>query len=107
MDTTQIIAAVKELAASKSISEADVCTALEEALQKTYLKVLGGFEDLDVYCHVDLDTGVIELGQYKMVTEDVEDDYLQIEPEDAEEILGRKVKSGEKVFLPAALEDFS
>ena len=107
MDTTQIIAAVKELAASKSISEADVCTALEEALQKTYLKVLGGFEDLDVYCHVDLDTGVIELGQYKVVTDEVEDDYLQIEPEDAEDILGHKVKVGEKVFLPAALEDFS
>lgn len=107
MDTTKIVEAVKELAKSKSISEEDVGVALEEALTKTYLKILGGWEDAEIYCHVDIASGVIELGQIKTAVKEVEDDYVQVEIKEAEELLGHKVKEGEKVRIPAALEDFS
>ena len=75
MDTKQIVEAVKELAAAKSISEEDVGIALEEALTKTYIKLLGGWEDADVYCSVNIHEGTIELGQYKTAVKEVEDDY--------------------------------
>ena len=106
MDTKQIVEAVKELAASKSLSEEDVGIALEEALQKTYLKVLGGWEDAEVYCHVDIEKGTIELGQLKTVVDEVEDDYVEIELAEAKKI-NKKAKVGEKIAIPAELSDFS
>ena len=108
MDAKQFIEAVKELASAKSLSEEDVGIALEEALQKTYLKVLGGWEDAEVYCHVDIESGNIELGQMKTVVDDdaVEDDYVQIELSEAKKI-NKKAKVGEKLAIPADLQDFS
>ena len=107
MDAKQIVEAVKELAASKSLPEEDVGVALEEALQKTYLKMLGGWDDAEVYCHVDINNGTIELGQMKTAVEEVEDDYIQIELDEAREKYGKKIKAGDKVAIPAEFSDFS
>ena len=107
MDATKIVEAVKELAAAKSLPEEDVGIALEEALQKTYLKVLGGWEDAEVYCHVDIEKGTIDLGQMKTAVKEVEDDYIQIDLDEAKEKYGKKIKEGDKVAIPAELSDFS
>ena len=106
MDTKQIVEAVKELAAAKSISEEDVGIALEEAFQKAYLKLLGGGDDAEVYCHVNTETGEIQLGQMKDVVEEVEDDYLQIEPEEARAI-NPDAKPGDRIAIPANLEELN
>ena len=77
--------AITELSVAKGVDEETIFTALKDALEKAFLKSLGGGEDAKVYVDIDLDNGFITLAQLKAVVEDVTDDYLEITKDDAEE----------------------
>lgn len=106
MDAKQLVAALGELAESKSITPDAVITAFKDALVKAYLKYLGGGDDADVRCEFDVESGTLELGQVKTVVKDVEDDYIQISVEDANEGLKKaKYKVGDDFYIPASIDD--
>ena len=77
--------ALEEIEESKGISREVVIKAIIEALTKAFKKQLGG-DDAKVKVVFDPDNGIIELYQVKDVCEEVIDDFLQIEPEDAKEL---------------------
>lgn len=77
--------AITELSVAKGVDEETIFVALKDALEKAFLKSLGGGEDAKVYVNIDLDNGFITLAQLKAVVEDVTDDYLEITKDDAEE----------------------
>lgn len=77
--------AITELSVAKGVDEETIFLALKDALEKAFLKSLGGGEDAKVYVDIDLDNGFITLAQLKAVVEDVTDDYLEITKDDAEE----------------------
>ena len=77
--------AITELSVAKGVDEETIFVALKDALEKAFLKSLGGGEDAKVYVDIDLDNGFITLAQLKAVMEDVTDDYLEITKDDAEE----------------------
>lgn len=77
--------AITELSVAKGVDEETIFVALKDALEKAFLKSLGGGEDAKVYVDIDLDNGFITLAQLKAVVEDVTDDYLEITKDDAEE----------------------
>ena len=85
MDATVFKAAIDEIAESKGISHEAVVEALTEALQRAYIKYLGGGDDAVVEAKIDEENGRITLAQIKNVKKDVEDDYLEISPADASE----------------------
>ena len=105
IDATQFNAALEEIEASKGITRDTVLAALEEALIKGYRKQLGG-DDADVRVNIDADKGIIEMWQVKIVRDDVQDDFLEIATEDANE--GKKkpqYKDGDEYFIEASIED--
>lgn len=77
--------AITELSVAKGVDEETIFAALKDALEKAFLKSLGGGDDAKVYVDIDLDNGFITLAQLKAVVEDVTDDYLEITKDDAEE----------------------
>ena len=77
--------ALEEIEESKGISREVVIKAIIEALTKAFKKQLGG-DDAKVKVVFDPDNGIIELYQVKDVCEEVIDDFLQIEPEEAKEL---------------------
>jgi len=85
MDAAVFKKAIDEIAESKGISHEAVVEALTEALQRAYIKYLGGGDDAVVEAKIDEENGRITLAQIKNVKKDVEDDYLEISPADAKE----------------------
>lgn len=85
MDVTAFVDAVSEIADVKGLSREAIITALEEAIQRAYIRSLGGGDDAVVVCHVDEGKGEIYLAQIKKVVDEVEDDYLEISVEEANE----------------------
>lgn len=85
MDPILFKSAIDQIAESKSISHEAVVAALKEAIERAYIKHLGGGDDAIVEAAIDEDNGFITLSQKKNVVEEVEDDYLEISPEDAKE----------------------
>lgn len=85
MDPILFKSAIDQIAESKSISHEAVVAALKEAIERAYIKHLGGGDDAVVEATIDEDNGFITLSQKKNVVEEVEDDYLEISPEDAKE----------------------
>lgn len=85
MDAKIFKAAIDEIAESKGISHEAVVEALTDALQRAYIKYLGGGDDAIVKASIDEEKGHITLAQIKNVTKEVEDDYLEISLEDAKE----------------------
>jgi N utilization substance protein A len=85
MDPKAFQAAIDEIAESKGISHEAVVAALTEALQRAYIKYLGGGDDAVVEATIDEEKGQITLAQIKNVKKEVEDDYLEISAADAKE----------------------
>ena len=85
MDAKIFKTAIDEIAESKGISHEAVVEALNDALQRAYIKYLGGGDDAIVKATIDEEKGHITLAQIKNVTKEVEDDYLEISLEDAKE----------------------
>ena len=104
--------ALAELAKSKGISEEAIVDALRESLEKAYLRYLGGskegLEDPIVNVDVDPNTGKITLENIKRVVLEVEDDYLEISEEDANEGLKKKkYKVGDDYVIPCPVDQLS
>ncbi|MCQ2087637.1 MAG: transcription termination factor NusA [Bacilli bacterium] len=105
IDANSFNAALEEIEVSKGITRDTVLAALEEALIKGYRKQLGG-DDADVRVNIDAEKGIIEMWQVKVVKEDVQDDFLEISVEDANE--GKKkpqYKDGDEYFIEASIDD--
>jgi len=108
MDTKAFIDAVAELSQTKGLSREAIIIALEEALKRAYIKYLGGGDDAVVTCTIDEEKGLIELAQIKKVVEEVEDDYLEISVEDANEGKKKaKYKVGDDFAIPCSVSDLS
>ena len=108
MDVKAFVSAVSEVADAKGLSREAVITALQEALQRAYVKYLGGGDDAVVTCLIDEEKGIIELAQIKKVVEEVEDDYLEISVEDANEGLKKaKYKAGDDFAVKASVEELT
>ena len=97
--------AIEGIELSKGISREIVLQSLEEAMKKGYKKELGG-DDAVVEVVIKPEEGLIEMYNVKDIVEEVEDDFLQISPEDAKELA--KAKQGEiredKFYIPASIE---
>lgn len=93
---------ISELEAKNGVSREVIVLALKEALTKGYLKSLGGdTHDVDVRCEIDDVNGVIDMCEVRKVVEEVNDDYLEISVEDANE--GQKEKryqAGDDYIIP-------
>ncbi len=85
MDALEFRNAVNAIAETKGIDPSEVVSALKEALEKAYIKYLGGGDDAEVLATIDEENGAITVCQFKNVVEEVEDDYLEISLEDAKE----------------------
>lgn len=85
INSEELKKALEEIEESKGISREVVVQAIVEALTKAFKKQLGG-DDAQVKVNFDPDKGIIELFHVKEVTNDVVDDFLQIEPEEAKEL---------------------
>ena len=125
MNSQELIEALKELGKAKSLSEEVVGIALETAIARAYRKVLGGdlsekekqaaeakgqavLPDAEVRCEVNLEEGTISLYQIKKVVAEVEDDYIEIELEEANEGLKKaKYKVGDDYLVPADVADMN
>ena len=108
MDAKAFIDAVSELADTKGLSREAIIFALEEALKRAYIKYLGGGDDAIVTCTIDEGKGVIELAQIKKVVEEVQDDYLEISVEDANEgKKNAKYKVGDDYAIVCPVETLS
>lgn len=85
MDVKLFNEAIDGIANIKGISHEAVVNALKDALERAYIKYLGGGDDAMVEANIDEENGFITLAQKKIVKTEVEDDYLEISPEDAKE----------------------
>ena len=97
--------AIEGIELSKGISREVVLSSLEEAMKKGYKKELGG-DDAVVEVTIKPEEGLIEMFNVLDIVEEVEDDFLQISPEDAK--AAAKAKKGEiredKFYIPASIE---
>ena len=108
MDAKAFVDAVSEIANVKGLTREAIVTALEEAIQRAYIRHLGGGDDAVVTCKIDEEKGSIELAQIKKVVDEVEDDYLEISVEDANEGKKKaKYKAGDEYAIPATVEELS
>ncbi|MFA6854875.1 MAG: transcription termination factor NusA [Bacilli bacterium] len=78
--------AFQELAKEKGLDEASLVSALQESLRKALIKELNSGDDALVKVDVDLAAGKIDLFHQKYVVEDVQDDFLEIEVEEAQKV---------------------
>ncbi len=104
INVVEINAALEQIEINKGISRERVIEALKESMGKAYRKSLGG-DDAKVEVVFDLENGVIEMYQIKDVVADVEDDLLQISPEDAYEESGKKYKVGDEYRIYANIDE--
>lgn len=112
MDAAAFTSAIHEIAESKGISDEAVVNALKDALQKAYVHHLAqGLEigdDAVVTVDIDLVKGKITLAQVKKVVDDVQDDYLEISTEDANEGLKKaKYKAGDDYAIECSSDELS
>ncbi|MCD8209833.1 MAG: transcription termination factor NusA [Coprobacillus sp.] len=77
--------ALTELEEESSISQEEAIEIFKESLIRSFKKSLGGGDDANVRLIFDLDNEVIELYYLRRVvaSDDVQDDYLEIDVEDA------------------------
>ena len=105
INATDFIAALEEIEASKGISKEEILKMLEESLIKAYRKQLGG-DDADVRVNIDAEKGTIEMYQVKAVVDEVEDDFLQISVQDAnDEDKSKKYKAGDEFCIYATIDE--
>jgi N utilization substance protein A len=99
-------AALEAIEVSKGISKEVILNALHEAMTKGFKKQLGG-DDALVEVTIDLDNGVIDMCHIKKIVDEVEDDFLEISKEDAEEEAknNKGVIVNDEFRIPASVED--
>ena len=105
MNAVEFIAALEEIEASKGISKDTILDMLKESLIKAYRKQLGG-DDADVRVNIDPEKGIIDMCQVKAVVDEVEDDFLQISVQDANDAdKSKKYKAGDEFVIPATIDE--
>ena len=105
MNAVEFIAALEEIEASKGISKDTILDMLQESLIKAYRKQLGG-DDADVRVNIDPEKGIIDMCQVKAVVDEVEDDFLQISVQDANDAdKSKKYKPGDEFVIPATIDE--
>ena len=105
MNAVEFIAALEEIEASKGISKDTILDMLKESLIKAYRKQLGG-DDADVRVNIDQEKGIIDMCQVKAVVDEVEDDFLQISVQDANDAdKSKKYKAGDEFVIPATIDE--
>ena len=114
INVKELIAAAEAISKNKGIKDEDVIYALSEAIKAAYIRNLGGgtkdMPDPVVTCDIDLsgDKGTVKLAQIKTVRDEVEDDMLEIETEEANEGLKEpKYKDGDEYIIPATMDEAS
>ena len=105
----QFLQALDELEALKGINKLVIIRALKEAMIKGYKKQIGATDtDDNVRVNIDPETGNIEMYQVKNVVAEVEDDFLEISVEDANEADKKKKYSvGDEFIIPASPDDLT
>ena len=101
----QFLEALDAFETSKGISKATVIENLKEAMIKGFKKQLGG-DDALVRVEIDLEKGVIEMAQLKTVVEEVEDDFLEISLEEANQG-DKKYELGDLFEIPCKPEQIA
>ncbi len=108
IDIKAFLEAQEEVSKAKGISDEEVLTAFTEAVKSAYIRYLGGgvkdMPDPIVNCQIDVEDKKepIKLSQVKTVRDEVEDDMLEIETEEANEGLDEpKYKDGDEYVIPA------
>ena len=94
LDTKIFLGAIDELE-SKGIAREITIQALTEAFESIFKKK--GYEDTRVQVDILPEKGEINIYQIKKVVEEVEDDAIEIELEDAQEI-NPNIKIGEDLY---------
>ena len=93
--------AIEAIESQKGISKETVINALVDALTRAYKRELGGEvvdkPSADVRVSFDLEKGIIEMKYVRKIVDEVEDDYLQITKEDAEEEIKIEEKKNKDV----------
>ena len=105
INAPELFQALEVIETTKGINKDVVIQALIEAISKGFRKQLGG-DDALVKVEMDPEKGTITLAQIKKVVEEVEDDFLEISVEDANEAAKGKVtyKAGDDFIIPSNLE---
>ena len=105
----QFLQALDELEALKGINKLVIIKALKEAMIKGYKKQIGATDtDDNVRVNIDPGTGNIEMYQVKNVVAEVEDDFLEISVEDANEANKKqKYSVGDEFIIPASPDDLT
>ena len=105
INATDFLNALQEIESAKGISKETVLNALKEALAKGFRKQLGG-DDADVRVEIDAEKGTIDMCHVKKVVKTVEDDFLELSVEEANELdPSKKYKAGDEFVFPASVDD--
>ena len=108
INAAEFLAAIGELCDTKGLTKEAILFALQEAIRRAYVKYLGGGDDAVVECRIEETDGkiIIYLAQIKKVVEEVEDDYLEISVEDANEGKKKaKYKPGDDFAIECPIKD--
>ncbi len=110
IDAKEFMLALDQLEETKGIAKVDILEALKEALIKAYVKDLGGGNDADVRVIINMDPPSIDMVRVLKIVEDdkIEDDYLEISPENAKEIKkhNKNAKiSGDELIISVPVEE--
>ena len=109
MDISKFSEAVDQIATTKGLSKEVVLDALVESIKKAYIKHLGGGEDAMVEVSIDPITFNIKCCQYKRVVKEVNDDYLEIDIEEANAGKKKKdlLKEGDLYVIDCPVEEMA
>ena len=104
IDANQFNEAIESIEGAKGISRETVIEALKEAMMRAYRKELGG-DDADVRVTLDLEKGIVDMCHVLKVVKEVEDDFLEISVEDAnEKDPSKEYKDGDEFIEKASLD---
>lgn len=111
INAKEFIKALNELEATKGISKESIIEALKEAMEKGFIKQLGiasngELEEAKVRVDIDAKKGTIEMYVLKTVVEEVEDDFLEISLEDANEN-GNLYNIGDIYEIPVSTDELT
>lgn len=111
INAKQFIKALDELEGAKGISKESIIQALKEAMEKAFVKQLGmstkaDMEDAKVRVDIDAKKGTIEMYILKNIVAEVEDDYLEISLEDANQD-GGVYQIGDVYEIPVSTDELT
>ncbi|NCA96255.1 MAG: transcription termination/antitermination protein NusA, partial [Methanomicrobia archaeon] len=106
MNSKDFIKALAELATSKGIAPEIILDALKEAMEKAYIKQLNAGDDALVKVEIDPKKGIIEMFQLKTIVEEVQDDFIEINLEEARKY-NPNYQLGEFFRIPVSIEEIT